>query len=315
MSDSLWITEGRDEDFERYRTSNRHKDLCQWADNAYYGKNLRELLDKNFVEQFQNHDFFARLWELELAEWLSLTGLKLVPTNGSGPDFCIELSDGRKIWVEAVLATPDEELDRLWRDNITKLGEPAKVYNTPVDAMTLRYTNSLCTKADKIKTNYLSTFSSDDIILIAISAFPPGALKPDIEFLLRAIMPMDNPVIHISTNGKPLDPSVVRATHAAKLELLKRNGSTVPKQFLYPGDNFPYIDGVLFTEASNLQNLLGRTSFLEEDDSNNVPHVFPNYSSAKELPDEFTDNFYSHVFVERPPLISLETIEPKKKLM
>lgn len=314
MSASIWSVEGTDKNYEHYRTSPRSQDLRKWVDEAYYDKNLKEQLDKNFTEQLQNHDFFARLWELGLAEWLYLTGLKLVPTNGKGPDFCIELEDGRKILIEAVLATPDEAMDKVWRERIAPPGEVSPVYDFPKDANALRYASSIYTKAIKIKDKYTGMIGKNDFTLIAVSAFPPGALHSDIEHFMRAALPMGDPVVHFSTNGKPLDPSVPRATHTDKLEYVKNSGSPVLKQFLYPGTHFPYIDGVLFSEASNLQGLLGTMSS-RFDDSTNVPHVFPNHASTKKLPAEFTDNFYLHEFIDNPTFMSIKIIDPKKKLM
>ena len=316
MSESVWMVEGTDANFEHYRTGNDWKDLRNWVDSAYYGKGLYEVLDKSFVDQLRNHDFFARLWELELADWLSLTGLSLIPTNGKGPDFCIRLSDGCIIWIEAVLATADEAMKEKWRARFGKPGE-AQIFDFPKDENALRYASSLVTKGEKIKEKYLDmgVIGPDDIVLIAVSGFPPGALHSDIEHFMRAALPMGDPVVHFSTNGKPLDPTVTRATHTDKLEYVKGNGSSVLKQFLYPGTYFPHIDGVLFTEASNLQGLLG-TASSRFDDSTNIPHIFPNYASRKTIPVELTDNFYLHKFIENDKaFMSLETVEPRKKLM
>lgn len=312
MSNSVWTAEGKDKNFQHYRTGD-WKDLRKWVDDAYYKKGLSAILDKSFVDQLQNHDFFARLWELELAKCLSMAGLSLTPTNGSGPDFLIELSDSRRLWIEAILATPDIEMDKRWRERIAKPGELAQIYDFPKDENALRYASSLVTKGEKIKDKYLDKgiISPDDIVLIAVSGFPPGALHSDIEHFMRAALPMGDPVVHISTNGEPLDPRVTRATHTEKTEYIKGNGSSVLKQFLYPGTYFPHIDGVLFTEASNLQGLLG-TGSSRFDDSTSIPHIFPNHASQKELPTEFTDNFYLHEFTENDQaLMSLMTIEPK----
>lgn len=316
MNDSIWTTEGTDKNFQHYRTGDHWKDLRKWVDDAYYGRNLKTVLDKNFVDQLQNHDFFARLWELELAEWLYLTGLKLVPAKGNGPDFCVEMPDNHKVWIEAALARPDDAMDKRWRARFGKPGE-VQEFDFPKDENALRYASSLYGKAVKIKDKYVDkgVIGANDFMLIAISAFPPGALHPDIEHFMRAALPIGDPVVHFSTNGTPLDPNIPRATHTDKLEYVKENGAHVLKQFLYPGTYFPYIDGVLFSEASNLQGLLGVWSS-GFDDSTNIPHVFPNHASKKMLPTEFTNNFYLHEFVEdSPTFMSLKMIEPKKKLM
>lgn len=311
-SSSIWTEAGTDDAYEWYRTHERFADLRAWMDKASYEEGLLHYLDGNFLDQLRNHDFFARLWELELAEWLWLTRLELIPTDGSGPDFCVMVDD-KKVWIEAALVTPGDELTKIHESMLKSEG----LSDYPKDQMTLRYSSSLYTKATKIKSNYIDrgVVSSEDIILIAISGFPPtGALSPDIEHFQRAVIPMGDPVIHFRTDGGALDPKIPRSTHTSMPTQEKSNGTTVLKQFLYPGDNFPFIDGVMFTEASNLQGLLGVSSS-RFDESTNVPHIFPNFASLKAIPTELSDNFYLHKFTENPSLISVETIDPVKKLM
>lgn len=317
MADTLWAETGKSTEYEHRRTTKSTAELRKWTDEAYYNKNLRAVLDNDFPARFRDHDFFSRLWELELADWLYLANLSLIPTNGVGPDFCVELSDGRKIWIEAVLATAGAELDELWRSRIAAPGELSEAYDFPKQETALRYGNSLVEKGDHFNPKdgkYNKFIGPDDFSIIAVSGFPPGALASGIEHFLRAALPMGDPVVHFTTDGSPLDPSVTRATHTDLPDYIKPNGSTVLKQFLYPGTYFPFVDAVLFTEASNLQQLLGTypSSF---DDSTNIPHIFPNFASQKPLPAEFTDNFYLHEFVDGSPMMSLRTIEPIKKLM
>lgn len=315
MSDSIWLIQGKDQNYEHYRTSPRSGKLRKWVDNTYFTEGIKVLLDKNFAERLQNDNFFARLWELGLAKWLYLSGLRLIPTNGRGPDFCIQLDGGRKIWIEAVLAGASDELDQEWRANIAPHGELMTMHDFPKDANALRYATSLKTKADKIKHKYIDKgmIGADDIVMIGISGFPPGALHPDMEHFLRAILPMGDELVHFSTDGKPLDRTVPRATHTDQLAYVNKNGSDVLKQFLYPGTHFSYIDAVIFSEASDLQGLLGTWS-MHFDDSTNVPHIFPNYASKKALPTELTDCFYTHEFATNDPLISVVPHNPKKRL-
>lgn len=312
MTNTVWNISGTDIHYEHYRNSSRMPELQQWVDDAYHGKSLAAFLDENFLEEMRNNDFFARLWELKLAEELMSTGLTMVPTNGTGPDFCIQLSDGRNVWIEAVLPTPDDAMDEAWRASISRNGELAKVFDFPKDENALRYGSSLFTKAIKIREKYMDKTIDGSFMLIAISGFPPGSLHSDIEHFMRAALPMGDPVVHISTTDQPIDPDVVRPTHTGQPEYTKKNGSIVLKQFLYPGTYFPFVDGVLFTEASDLQQILGTYSS-RFDDSTKVPHVFPNHASNKKLPSEFTNNFYNHEFIEDSPLISLRVTHPRAK--
>ena len=316
MKNSIWSEDGKDTDYQWYRTRDTFQGLRDWVDKLYYKDGLSQYLDSNFVDQLQNNDFFARVWELKVAEYLKLTGLKLVPTNGSGADFCVELDDDRKIWIEVVLAKEDEELKQIKETAI----KTEALYDYPKNEMTLRYSSSLFTKANKIKDKYLGkSIGDDDIVLIAISGIAPGSgLDPDMENFLRAVIPMGDPVVHISTDGSPLDPTVQRSTHASMPTVAKKNGAEVLKQFLYPGTDFPFIDGVLFAEARDLQGLMGRVynvfSEDEYDGSLEPPHIFPNHASKKQISTELTDFFYLHNFVVNPQMISLEQQKPKSKL-
>ena len=305
---SVWDTEGKDKYYEHYRQSERSEDLHKWVDDAY-GK-LSQYLDKDFLHNLRNEDFYSRLWELEVAEWLMLTGLKMIPTNGAGFDFCVELDDGSKIWIEAVYSRPDEELREIEKAALASNGA---VYNTPREQVALRYSSNLFAKATKIKEKYTKYIGENDYVLIAISSFAPDAgMWKDKDIFQLAVLPIDNQVVHFSTDGKPLD-DTPRPSHEIKSEMKKATGAMVKKEFLYPGTEFPHIDGVMFSEASNLQQLLGTisSSFNEE---TNTPHIYQNYS-GKEIPEDFTKFFYYHKWRENPPMMTLDTIDPSVKLM
>ncbi len=304
---SIWISGGSDKDFEYYRnsTSERSKVLRDWVDQAYYKNDLMRYLDKDFVRKLKNNDFFARLWELELAKWLQLLKFELTPTEGIGPDFCFELSSGKKVWIEAVLSRASEQMEKTWRDNID-----AGEYDTKCQETALRYTSSLFDKAKIIENSYLKMkISRDDYILIAVSAFKPGSMDSDIDFFMRSILPIEDQVIHFSIDGSPLDENISRPTHIISREYVKKSGKKVEKEFLYPGTLFPFINGVIFSEASNLQRLLG-TESSRFDESTNYPHLFSNYS-GKKLPKELTKQFYFHEFTDYGQIIKLEMNDPE----
>lgn len=300
---TVW-QKGKDKIFEHYRLSKAEssKILRKWVDDAYFESSLYQYLDKDFLNNLQNNDFYGRLWELELAEWFMLSNFKMISTNKVGPDFCIELSNGRKIWIEATLARADSELEKIWYDAIKSNG---KIHDTPRQEMALRYSTSLVGKAEKIKQKYSNIIGPNDYVLIAVSAFQPGSLRSDIDLFMLSILPIEHQVIHFSIDGSPLNQNVIRSTHTILNEYTKKSGSKVKKEFLYPGNDFPFIDGVLFSEASNLQQLLGTfsNSFNE---STNKPHIFANFS-GKELPAELTDKFYYHKFAKNGEFVSLTT--------
>jgi len=305
---SIWDLEGTDSSYEHYRTHPGFEEFRVWVDKAYARERVEVLLDNSFLNQFRKGDFAARLWELELVNRLLDTGLTLVPTNGSGPDFCIVLDDGRKIWIEAKLVNSDGEIEEIKQvfagGNLTE-------YNTPVRQMALRFASGLVTKAEKFRDNYKDLLNDSDLIIIAITAFPPSTLSPDIEFLLKAVMPIEDPLVHFSTGSTPLSPAVVRPTHSMNSSYRNKNDAVVPKEFLYPGTEFPFIDGVLFSEASDLQKLMGvfSSSF---DESTILPHLFTNHSSQKDFPVEFCENFYFHRWITNGEMLSLREDPPTK---
>lgn len=303
-TNSIWAEDGKDKSYKFYRVSDRSGDLRAWVDKALFEDGLIDFLDKNYCDQLRNEDFYGRLWELEILEWLNLRKLELESTHGKGPDFCVKLSDGKKVWIEAVLARPDEALRKKSQNSISKTDpESCKV---PNEAIALRYSSSLVAKAEKIYKNY--SIPETDYIIIAISAFPYREMWPDLSLFMPAILPIEFQLVYFSTDGSPLDESVPRQTHSVKREYEKETGALVKKEFLYPGDHFPFIDGVIFSEASNLQQLLG-TSSTAFDDTTSVPHLFPNYS-GKILPDEFTGNFYYHKMSDEKSMISMELVKP-----
>lgn len=306
---SIWDTPGKDATYEHYRTSQNATDLRKWVDDAYTSQGLSQYLDSKYLHALRNEDFYGRLWELELAEWFNNTGLKLIPTGNKGFDFCIELSDGRKVWIEAVLSRPDAELNEIGKRALASNGA---LYDTPVNQTALRYTTNLAAKADKIHQKYLSGIGKDDIVLIAISGFTPAAAVPTSRDVFeRSIMPVGSPVVHFSRNGEPLDLNVDRPTHELQPEITKNSGALVNTEFVYPGTEYPFIDGVMFSECSNLQQLLGTFSSSFSDDTN-TPHVYQNYS-GKNIPEKFRDTFYYHEWVQGLTMNKLEMRDPKRK--
>lgn len=304
--ETAWASEGSCKYYEHHRVSKSESSrmLREWVDEAYYTNRLKEYLDKNFLKELRDNDFYARLWELEVAEWLEKTGLKMIPTNGKGFDFCLELPDGKKIWVEAVLATEDDELKEIQR----KALETEGVFNTPREQFALRYSSVLFSKATKINKKYMELVGEDDYVLIAVSGYQMSMWGSSRDLFMLGILPIDFQVVHISTDGKPLDQSVPRPTHTMKQAYQKKTGASVKKEFLYPGNSFPFIDGVMFSEASNLQQLLGTGSAAFSKETN-CPHVFENYA-GKSLPDDFTKYFYHHSFTDKDNMVSLEMKEP-----
>ncbi len=304
LESSIWGVAGKDKNYEYCRVSSHYSELRNWVDELFTKNNLARFLDPGFLHELRNNDFYARLWELELAGWFHHAKFKMIPTNGTGPDFCIELSDGRKVWVEAVLSRPNETLTK---KDLEIYQEKLKAYEVPQQEIALMYTSSLARKAVEIKKKYCSQIGKSDYILIAVSAFTLPNIWSDIDLFMPSVLPIEFGIAYFNKDGSELD-DTPRPTHTTKREYVKPSGETVPKEFLYPGSYFPYIDGVLFSEASNLQQLLGTqsSSFSE---STKRPHLFQNYA-GKIISEEFTQSFYYHRFDDTGKLLSINIVEP-----
>lgn len=301
---SIWDLTGKNDYYEWIRTTEGLDTFRSWFDDQYYDKGLKSYLDPRFLDEFRNNEPYSRIWELELARQLIASGLTLDPTQGRGPDFRITLGDGVTVWVEAVLATPDDDLRRFYKAVLGK-----GMFDFPKEKFTLRYTSVLRKKANKYK-EYVKNglVSENDIKIIAVSGFGYGMeMSSGIEHFLRAIAPIGDPVIHITRDGSPVPKDTPLSSHSNISEYLNKNGSPVPKKFLFPGDEFKHIDGVIFSEISNVQEMLGKHSAY--DDSTAKLHLFPNFSAQNTLPPALCDAMYHHKIVVSGDMISILDLE------
>lgn len=137
---------------------------------------VQKYLDKGFLNKFKmesEHD--ARSWEFQLASVFINEGLNLIEkTWDYGPDFCIQLRDGKKIWVEAIICTlgdtdPVEPRPILAPGMIHSFGGNVEEINRP---RALRITNAIGSKFEIFK-KYIEDpdclVSIDDCLVIAIN--------------------------------------------------------------------------------------------------------------------------------------------------
>ncbi len=301
---SIWDLTGKNNYYEWMRTTEGLDTFRSWFDDQYYDKGLKSYLDPRFLDEFRNNEPYSRIWELELARQLIASGLTLDPTQGRGPDFRITLGDGATVWIEAVLATPDDDLRRFYKAVLGK-----GVFDFPKEKFTLRYTSVLRKKAYKYE-EYIKNgiVGEKDIKIIAVSGFGYGLeMSSDIEHLLRAIAPVGDPVIHLTRDGSPLLKDKPLSSHNNISEYVNKNGASVPKKFLFPGDEFRHIDGVIFSEISEVQEMLGKHSAY--DDSTAKLHLFPNFSAQNTLPPALCDAMYYHKIVVSGDMISILDLE------
>lgn len=137
---------------------------------------VKKYLDKNFLNKFKmesEHD--SRAWEFHLASVFINEGLNLLEkTWDYGPDFCIKLDNGKKIWVEAIICTlgdtdPVEPRPVLTPGKVYSFGGNIEDINRP---KALRITSAIGTKFEKFK-KYLKDskcpVEKDDCLVIAIN--------------------------------------------------------------------------------------------------------------------------------------------------
>ena len=135
---SVWEESGKSKEYQHVHAIPQRAEFRAWLDDGYYARGLSKYLDKNFLDELRNNDFYARVWELALCRKLFDAGLSLIPTNSVGPDFCIEIGPGRLLWIEAVHAAPTKAMARDWLNYISS-GGGMREYGTEIDDAALRY--------------------------------------------------------------------------------------------------------------------------------------------------------------------------------
>ncbi len=150
------------------------KDTRKWYEENW--PKVFKYLDKDFLDRFKmEEEHHARAWEFHLASVLLDKGLELEQkTWRTGPDFCIKIPTGKKIWVEAITCDrgdvdPVEPYPEMKSGQIYSFGGNIEDTHRP---RALRITNAIGAKFEKFK-KYLSDSKSgvgeDDCLLIAIN--------------------------------------------------------------------------------------------------------------------------------------------------
>lgn len=151
-----------------------------WKETREFYENnwpkIERYLDKNFLDKFKmESEHYSRSWEFHLASILIDQGLNLLEkTWDYGPDFCIQLEDGKKIWIEAIICTlgdtdPVEPRPVLTPGKMHSFGGNIEEINRP---KALRITGAIGTKFEKFK-KYLEDpnclVTKNDCLIIAIN--------------------------------------------------------------------------------------------------------------------------------------------------
>ncbi len=124
--------------FRACRDYNSQRD-CRAALEQAYLKHHHLLPEVAFLSEFRRN-FRARAWELWVLDWLA-SKYEVEKSPPMGPDFSI-IVDGKRIWIECVIATTGTGADRVL------LPAPGQTYFSGLRAeqVALRYTNAIVDK-------------------------------------------------------------------------------------------------------------------------------------------------------------------------
>lgn len=204
--------------------------------------------DPHFLDEFPRH-FHQRWFEMYLTVSLRNAGFD-VRCPKPGPDILLNL-DGRRVWVEAVCATPGAEGKA---DSVPK---PRTNVWTPVNlgSCVLRVAQSLKAKSEKYE-HYVQnkTVSREDLLVVAINIFSLDEHPYADDVMKQALYGMGDLVLLIARDAKH-----DVGTFREKVESIeKKSGALVGVQPFLDG-RMPHISSVwaFCSDAANLPPKLG----------------------------------------------------------
>lgn len=127
------------------------------------------LADPDFAQRFAL-ECPQRIWEMRLACTLLRWGVRLTPSRkpGAGMDFAIELTDGRKVWIEATCPSEGDAT------SIDRVSAPYGqiIFGASLDrTRALRYLNAVSAKREQFRRAREAGLVGDlDGLIVAISA-------------------------------------------------------------------------------------------------------------------------------------------------
>ncbi len=151
------------------------EDLRKWYEDNW--PRIHKFLDRDFLTRFKlEQEHFARAWEFHIAAVLSERGLMFEEKIWEyGPDFCIKLPDGKKLWIEAITCDrgkvdPVEPYPNMLPGQIYSFGGNIEDTHRP---RALRITSAIGTKLEKfndyLKNSEKSGVQPEDCLIIAIN--------------------------------------------------------------------------------------------------------------------------------------------------
>lgn len=117
--------------------------VCREALEDTYRRHQHLLPEPTFLAEFRKN-FSARAWELWVLQWLA-SKYEVEKSPRTGPDYSI-IVDGKRIWVECVIATAGQGADSV------PLPAPGQVHfsGLPSEQVAMRYTKAIFDKCQKV---------------------------------------------------------------------------------------------------------------------------------------------------------------------
>lgn len=220
------------------------KQHCEdlWAEFA-------PLADAHFLTQFPLH--FHQRW-FEMYTGVSLLGHGLdVQSNDHGPDLSFA-HNGQRVWVECVCSTPGEE------GHPDQVSEPpqGEAYSVPQDAVTLRITSSLATKAVMF-TKYMKDgiVGPEDLLVVALNVHAVPHAWADLEdHMMRAVYGRGNLVYRLDRDTG----SIIDQDYEQIADVQKASGEPIGVLSFVDG-SMSHVTGLLGSrvDAANLPQRFG----------------------------------------------------------
>ena len=284
----IWCADGEDELYQSIRNDVCYQDLKDAIARAY--DEVKEFLDSDFLREFSTH-FLDRYFELCLAKELN-TKFQLLPKpKGIDLDFYVQLQNKQKVWIEATRAQVNKSaLKAESREEVNNMTSDIEIDAMHPQASVLRFTNSLSKKVEQVG-KYRDKIDKNDYILIAVLGYREADISTNSDFslpaFLRAVYPLGEQqvtdLLHQSKQNhgyeltSPIERYITKRGH--------KGPAPIPKNIIYPGDNYPLLDGVIFIEATNVQQLWGCFKINDK-----YPNLFLRYNN-RTIPDKLTQHF------------------------
>lgn len=199
--------------------------------------------DADFLTQARI-DFHARFWEMFVANVFLESGFTLLPNLPGAPDIGVVLSDGRKLWVEAV--TPGSGTGP---DAVEPMSDEGGWI--PAEQIVLRLQNAVTCKLAKIRTyQQTGTVAETEPVLVAVNArkIRYTLLDSDPSFALQCVFPIGDPYAS-------LDRQTHRITgqgYSQRPSIVKKSGAAVATTLFIDPGSAP-LSGVLYSQVSPFQ--------------------------------------------------------------